>query len=189
MTLELKRQIIHISLGIGLTTLYAFDIVDWPFFCLVLVIGFIISAIHYHKPIRLVEFFLRNLDRKDSFMPGWGVMTYVFGLLLVTVLFPKTAAMTGMMVLILGDGFSTIVGYHYGSVPLPWSKKKTLEGSFAGFVAALLGTLVFLPFVQAFVASSLGLLVESIPRKYHLFDDNVFVPLAAALSVVLMNIL
>lgn len=101
----------------------------------------------------------------------------------------------------VGDGLSDIIGRRWGTVKLPFSPRKSLQGSLAFVVGAFLATTGLLYFISAlgFPAvlgpQSLGIFsvdlvakilfislacaaVESIPATY--LDDNISVPIAAA---------
>lgn|GEM_PF-6320593 len=101
------------------------------------------------------------------------------------------AAVAGIIVLSVGDSVSLWYGVFLGKVPVPWNKKKDLD---ARFVAALLCTLILLPIVpwwQGFLASAIGMLVESFDYKKGriLLDDNFLVPLSAGVVIWMLQLI
>lgn len=85
-----------------------------------------------------------------------------------------------IIVLTLGDGFSTIVGVH-GKICL-WGSSKTIEGTVAGILAAALVGIYFAGFL-AVVGSAVGMIAEARSSQY----DNITVPVAALLSMFIVG--
>lgn len=96
-------------------------------------------------------------------------------------LFPLPAAMLSIAVLALGDSFSTAVGI-FGRNRIFYNRKKTWEGTLAGFAAAYAGCFLISPQL-ALPAALSGMIAESLPLK---IDDNLTVPILTgiALSVI-----
>ncbi len=86
-----------------------------------------------------------------------------------------------IIVLTLGDGFSTIVGVH-GKICL-WGSSKTIEGTVAGILAAALVGFYFAGFI-AVVGSAIGMIAEAGSSKY----DNITVPMAALVSMFIVGV-
>ncbi|MGB9553702.1 MAG: hypothetical protein ACPL7L_04950, partial [bacterium] len=72
----------------------------------------------------------------------WGVLLFALSLFLVTfLLWEKKAQGTAVIfALALGDGLAEAIGCRWGKTffPLPWNRKKTLEGSLACLLGAAL---------------------------------------------------
>lgn len=100
-------------------------------------------------------------------------------------LFPKEIAMASIMILALGDSVSHLYGLHYGKIKHPLSNAKFLEGTIAGFVAGFIGALIFLPWLEAFLASLAAMIVEAIEIKIGIgqVDDNLIIPIVAGTIV------
>lgn len=96
-------------------------------------------------------------------------------------LFSQPVALLSITVLALGDSFSTAVGI-FGKNKIFYNRKKTWEGTLAGFAAAFAGCFLISP-TLAFPAALVGMLVESLPLK---IDDNLTIPMLTgiALSVI-----
>ncbi|HAK94261.1 MAG TPA: hypothetical protein DCM87_04490 [Planctomycetes bacterium] len=111
--------------------------------------------------------------RRFAFAPlalGFGVLTCLE--------FPAPVSYVAIGVVAFGDGMASIVGRFWGRLPLPWNRRKTVEGTLAGFAASLCVCLVWLPWPAALLVALFAALLESLP-----FGDldNAIVPVAAGL--------
>ncbi|MFH1743596.1 MAG: diacylglycerol/polyprenol kinase family protein [bacterium] len=109
--------------------------------------------------------------------------TYLIGCTLTIVLFSAPAAVAGILMLALGDNVASIVGRLWGRHRVG---NKSLEGT-AAFLAV--GWLSILPFgspLTAFIAALFGALAELFTGR---IDDNLTVPLLAALGFELASYL
>ncbi len=87
-------------------------------------------------------------------------------------IFPQSVALLSITVLALGDSFSTAVGI-FGKRKIFYNRKKTWEGTLAGFAASFAGCFLISPYL-ALPAAFIGMLVESLPLK---IDDNLTIPI------------
>ena len=85
-----------------------------------------------------------------------------------------------IIVLTLGDGFSTIVGVH-GKMCL-WGSSKTIEGTVAGIIMAALVGFYFAGFL-AVIGSVVGMIAEARSSQY----DNLTVPVTALLAMLIVQ--
>lgn len=99
---------------------------------------------------------------------------------LCPLLFSLPAASMGMATIILGDTAAALVGRRWGRHRI--RNGRTIEGSSAFLVAALLGGVIVpgLPFVVALMGALIGTLVEALSRR---IDDNLSVPLIVGVFV------
>jgi dolichol kinase len=144
-----------------------------------------------HEPLQKI---LRATRRPGEDFP-WSPVLYTVALILIGLAhlwlgLSWAIAFAAFAILGLGDAASALVGVAYGRTKLAWNRKKSWEGTFAGFVAGALAGLVMasvpfafkaLPIPPAFfgvvlVGAAAGALAETIPRV----EDNLVVPLAAA---------
>jgi dolichol kinase len=188
MQLETKRQLIHASGAI------------LPFY--VIYVGLYLSVITflflfieasiigygYKKGVRLplISKIVDSTEREgviDRF-PGKGTITFFFGSLLVLLLFGSdlNVAAAAIIILGLGDSFSTLVGKQYGRHKIFYSPEKSIEGTIGGFVPAFLGALIFVSPQIALVGAVVGMATETVPAK---IEDNITIPLAAGLVMFL----
>jgi dolichol kinase len=104
-----------------------------------------------------------------------GAATFLVGLLFVLVIFQSLLIFRiAALVLILGDSFSTIFGKAYGKHKIPFSPKKSWEGSFAGFAAAYVGCLFLVECPLAVIFAAIGMAIETLPSWV---NDNLTIPL------------
>jgi len=93
-----------------------------------------------------------------------------------------------MLIMALGDGFATLIG-KTGKIRTIFNKKKTLEGTVAGTIAAFVGASLIIPMQQAVFASAFAMFVELIGFKVgKIVDDNITVTLAAAVGIYFVRI-
>lgn len=109
--------------------------------------------------------------------------SYYFLACWVTILvFDRTVAVAASLVLACGDTAASVVGKTLGGYRL--SKEKTLSGTAAFLLAALLVALPFFPPATAFGGAVIAAVTECLPLP---LDDNVTVPLVAGLSFTLLR--
>ena len=177
---ELSRQAVHILYGLFVSALIlALPLMfSAAILSALLVSGFLLS--HYLKGgnhIPVISRFLHACEREYQLIvrPGLGPLQFTLGSLLALLLFGPWIAFLSVLVLTFGDSFSTLVGVFFGKNPLPWSKKKTFEGSLACFAASFFVSSLFLPLTLSVIIAFSASLIESLSTR---FDDNILIPLA-----------
>lgn len=175
---EVVRKAIHIVIGIvptlaswnrGATlALLAGGIVFYSYCELLRLDGYEIPLIS-----RLTSVAAR---RRDAGRFVLGPVTLGFGALLALLLFPEPAASLAIYALAFGDGISSLAGRLFGSVRIPFTGGKSLEGSLACFTAVLLASwsVTRRPLMSLAVAA-FATLVEAVPSKDL---DNLLLPVA-----------
>ncbi len=183
---ESRRKIFHMCFGIFLLILMYFQIVNRFTLVLILLVGILMSIVAKKIKIPIIHNMLLLFERKTDLkkFPGKGAIYYVLGMIIVLTLFPTDVAFAAIMVLALGDTVSNIIGRKFGR-KMPFSTNKTVKGSIAGFIAALIGTVLFLQPAEAIICAFAGMFTESFDCP---IDDNITVPLGAALGVVILRI-
>jgi dolichol kinase len=184
---EWLRQSFHIMYGIVVLILlkvFHQNIVA-IFLLLLSLLGFIISFTSKKKNIwfitKMLDVFDRKEDRKD--MPGKGAITLTIGFFLSLLLFENRIAKAAILILALGDSFSTLGGKAFGKIIL--RKPKTLEGSLTGVIAATIGSTIFyIPLLPAVVASLIAIMSEHLETK--ILDDNILIPVIAGIILSIM---
>ncbi len=115
-----------------------------------------------------------------------GATTLALGFMAAVVLFPRAAAVAGLLFAGLGDAASALVGRSHGRHRFPWGK--SLEGSLAFLAVAFViawGVPGLAPAAALVVALALALL-EAAPLP---FDDNLLLPVVgAALTFLVANL-
>lgn len=188
---ELGRQFFHLTIGLLAVFLYYVGIFNTLTLMGVLLISFALSLLSKKMKLPVIGFLLESFDREGDKkrFPGKGFLTFFFGMWLVVSIFERQVALPSLMILTLGDSFATIAGLSIGRLKMPFSKDKTFEGTIAGIVAGSLGAYLFLGnWYTALIASAAAMIVESVDiMTKEPFDDNVLVPITAALVIVLVH--
>jgi dolichol kinase len=189
MELETKRQFIHMSgVAFPFYVLYAGLAASISTFLFLVVAGLIISY-GYKKGVRfpVISDIVDKTERADVVdeFPGKGALTFFFGSLLTLLLFGSdiSVASAAIIILALGDSFSTLVGKRYGRHKIFYSPLKSIEGTIGGFVPAFIGAAIFVPAPVALVGAFVGMAVETLSIK---IDDNIIIPVAAGLFMFLL---
>jgi dolichol kinase len=112
--------------------------------------------------------------------PFLGPVYAFIGIILVSAFFPPLVAYASILVLALGDGVAGLVGQVAGKHPLGTGRRKSVEGTLAGFTASFTGCLFLIPIELAFVGALVGTIAEVFLAS---LDDNLTVPLSSALAI------
>lgn len=191
MDLETRRQLIHMS-GIAVPFYILWAHSNWgfnaPFLTLLLAISLLYSiSLGYRRNIRIpiVARIIDISEREEviKVSPGKGALMFLIGSAFTLVIFSFNIyiAAAAIAILALGDSFSTLVGRRIGSHKLAYNRMKSIEGSIAGVITALLGASIIVPLPMALFGALIGMLVESLPLK---IDDNLTIPVFAGLAMV-----
>ncbi|HEX7469039.1 MAG TPA: SEC59/DGK1/VTE5 family protein [Methanobacterium sp.] len=176
---EILRQLIHTS-GIFILILGIFlNPQVLILLCIIMLISaeivFILDR-YYHIPIfsTILSVSKRGDDERGFlyFFIGIIATLYIFS-------FNMAIANSGILMLIIGDSASTIIGRRFGRHKLPFKKLKSVEGSVAFFVVGFLGALTLLPLLPSLIGALVGALTEA----YSPIDDNIPVPIISALAM------
>ena len=184
---EFNRQIFHMLLGVVLVLLLKYGFVNKSIILALILAGFALSFLSAKIKIPVIYYILQKFERKKDLekFPGKGIIFYFIGIYISLLLFPKEVAMASIMILALGDSVSHLYGLHYGRIKHPLSSTKFFEGTIAGFIAGFIGALIFLPWLEAFLASLAAMAVEAVEIKLgtEQVDDNLIIPVIAGAVV------
>lgn len=116
-----------------------------------------------------------------------GPVTLVLGVVSASLLWPETAAAIGIVALALGDGLASLAGKSFGSLPLPFTGGKTVEGSLTCFTAIFVSCwMISKNTVVSFIVALTGCFIECLPLKDF---DNLLIPVVlGGLSAWLLNL-
>ncbi len=182
MDLETKRQLIHMSGAVfPFYVLLVGRYASIGTFALLLGAGLIISY-GYKKGIRfpIISKIVDSTEREGVIdeLPGKGVLSFFFGRLLVLLLFGSRieVACAAIIILALGDSFSTLTGIRFGRHKIFYNREKSIEGTIGGFVPAFVGAMIFVSPETALLGAFTGMAVESLPLKT---EDNITIPVVS----------
>ncbi|OGD46908.1 hypothetical protein A3K70_01130 [Candidatus Bathyarchaeota archaeon RBG_16_48_13] len=105
---------------------------------------------------------------------------FAVGIIASFLMYPRPISFAAIAVFTVGDSVANLVGRRFGTFSLPYNKGKTLEGSLAGFAAALISASIFLSYPFALLCAAVALFVESLPLR---IDDNLSVPIVSGACV------
>jgi len=177
--LEIKRQIFHlVALLLWVIPILYFP--EWlAFLVFILVLAINYAVVKKIDPFRgLFSYFIDHLER-DSNLEKPAVQAFYANLsIFISFLIFGKLSIIGVLVLAVGDSFSTLVGKFFGKNPFFYTKKKTAEGTVAFFVSVYIVLLIlFEDYREAVLISSLSAFVESFEEGP---DDNLTIPLLAS---------
>jgi dolichol kinase len=177
--IEIKRKIVHLTtlvvpVGYAVTSEKTVILFLVPFFLALLLVDLIR---HFHPGMASLfrkYFFGRVLIEEEgpTFM---GSTYFIFSTILTILLFPKSIAITSILILILSDTAAALVGKGVGRIRI---FGKTLEGSIAFFLTSLFIVWIY-PNLNRFSGSLAALgatLIEILPVR---LNDNLSIPLVA----------
>jgi len=113
---------------------------------------------------------------------AFGPVTLILGAGLSILIFPQDIARTVIWIVAFSDTAATLIGKSIGKHPIPYSKKKSIEGFAAGWGVAFFCGFVSIPLIPAFIAA----FIESLPLKAL---DNLFVPIGTGLLLMSLEFL
>lgn len=188
--MEYRRQAMHLTVGVTMTLLLYYGILHtWVLGALIPVALILITLLKQRK-LPLLEKALLVFERKHHFekFPGRGSLCFLIGGFLACLLFSREIALASILVLAFGDSITNIAGGYYGRFPLPYNKKKNIEGPLAGALLASMAAALFVPFPVALAASLLAMFLETLPLKIGAWeiDDNITIPVVAGLVMTIL---
>lgn len=182
---EDKRQIFHILVGLMVIAVISYlgrgMAMGMVFFTIIIGLLIMNSRLLGKKNIltRIVAWFEKNFERTNAPLPGWGSACYATGsLIAISILADQNRIMAIIVLLALGDGFSTLIGRR-GKIRLPYNKEKTFEGAIAFIIAAMPVYYFLGPLAIPLVI--LSAVIETLP----IIDDNLLIPIVATAFLVI----
>ncbi len=122
--------------------------------------------------------------RRDGERFVLGPITLGLGALISLLLYPNPAASIAIYALAFGDGLSSLIGKSFGSVRLPFTGGKSLEGSLTCLVAVAIAAYAVTGDAPRSVAVAVAaMLIEAAPTKDF---DNIILPVAVGAIATLL---
>ncbi len=122
--------------------------------------------------------------RRDGNRFVIGPVTLGLGALLSLLLYPDPAATIAIFALAFGDGLSSLVGKSIGSIRLPFTGGKSLEGSLTCMTAVFVSSMALTQdFLRSAIIAVAATLVEAAPTKDL---DNIILPVLTGAVAVLL---
>ena len=178
--LEFKRQMVHLLNGsfIAAAVYFLRPVYGlWILVPLILAL-FLLHAVPKVKPdLRIANHLMYHFERRKDIQefPFKGAIFYGIGIIFPIVLLDRANyASAVILVLSVGDSFSTLVGRKYGRIRI---LDKSLEGTVTFFLASWLATSLLVNPTHALILSLVGSLIE----LFSFWDDNVTIPAGLSL--------
>ena len=183
--LELKRQLVHLFMGIVISLSVYFV---YPFMGklvllpLIVILLFIFTLPRLITDIWLFNHLFLHFEREDDIMnfPFRGAFWYGVGIIPPILFLPLNPACAVIAVLSAGDSMSTIVGKFLGKRRYG---HKSVEGFLSFFVFGFLAAAVFVSPELALMFAFLGAVMEFLS----FIDDNLLIPLSLSVFYVLAS--
>ena len=182
---EFRRQSFHFIFGFSCVFLLWANFLDLYEIGVLLVCGLLLSYVAQFKTIPILADLLELFDRpRDKNFPGRGAFFFLLGVFLCVFIFQganKNIAYASILILSVGDSLNHLFGTKLQRIRFPWNKRKNVLGVSIGILSGTFAAQFFVPVLPAFIASSIAILVETIPFRIGKFyiDDNIIVPLVA----------
>lgn len=181
--LEFRRQAAHLFTGLAIILLLKLQWLNAYSLLAILVIGGTISLLSRRYRIPLIypvlEFFERPAEIKK--FPGKGSFFLVLGSFFSVLFFEEKIALAAIAIMAIGDSITAVIGIYFGRWKNPLNPNKHLDSTLFAILFATLGAYTFVDFHQAFLASTVAMIFESLTRGKinRLIDDNLVIPLIA----------
>ena len=136
------------------------------------------------KSIESIDRKIKEIAREEEKIWIGAHIYFAISALLVVLFFPMNIAMGVLSAATVGDAFAAIAGIKWGRHK--FKNGKSLEGSLAFFLSALIIYIFFLPWHQAICGSLIGAIVElyNLPP-----NDNFSNPLVMAFLIYLFTVI
>lgn len=181
---EVVRKSIHLLIGLVPT------LANWNFGFTVALLVSGILVYSYSELMRLRGYEIAIVSRitaiaarkRDAGRFVYGPLTLGIGALLALVLYPEPAASIAIYALAFGDGLSSLVGKAFGSIKIPFTGGKSVEGSLTCFVAVLCSAYaVTVDAPRSAIIALIATITEAIPTRD---ADNILLPTIVGLASV-----
>ena len=196
MTSDLRREIGRKTFHmLSLVYLGAFHLIGWPrvgwLMAVWLPVVFVVETLRLKLPaverflFRIFDGMIRDTERKHFS----GIFHTTAGCLAAMLIARGEPMIVGAAILQLarGDAASALAGKAFGRTKM-FGGRKSLEGTLAGFSVGFAAAIAYgLPPGAAFAAALAGALTELLPTTPW-FNDNLWVPVASATTLVLMGV-
>ncbi len=194
---ELYRKLIHLSsLWIPAVIYWFHSGISVTLFSTLLVVDVVLEYANFKKQPWARKIFailfsrtMRKTETLHARFQASGSMYVMASAIVCVMLFSRQVAAIALTVMLVSDTAAALFGKAYGSRKL--YKNKTLEGTVAFFVSALVVNMVYSPVfpftVASVIACFLATLAEVFEDKLDI-DDNFSIPLVVGMMLTFLNL-
>jgi len=177
--LELRRKLFHLTLGSAIAfAVYLLKPIYGNFVLIPLVSGIVVMFVipRALPDLRVSNHLLYHFERQKDIenFPYKGAIHYGAGVFFPILLLDVKTACAIIMVLSVGDAFSTLIGKFHGKMRIHQFAHKSVEGTIAFVVSSFVAALIFVNLGTAVMFALIGAAVELLSP----WDDNFTVPVA-----------
>lgn len=184
--LELSRRLVHAS-GVAIPISYLLGITNYSLTKYILIILTVIVLIleYFRLKRNYTNIIYTKLTRDYESKKVAGYALYIIGMLFAWIMYPPTAALSGMLLLSLGDPISGIIGSLKDNSR--WSVRILLILIF-GLIILPLNIQefnVYIGIIISILASTGALIVDEFKPKINgnIIDDNLTIPVVSGLII------
>ncbi len=186
---EIFRKSFHLLFGIFFLLLIYFLGTTTSFFIIstIFIIGLIVSLLHKNGiKIPLLENIIFSVEREhEKHLPGKAALYFFLAAIMILYFFPnnKEIILVALAVQIFADTTAAIIGKKFGKHIIVSKNHytKTLEGTLACFVVALIILFIFFPIELALICAIIATIIEFAP-----INDNITIPIVLAIVLKLL---
>jgi dolichol kinase/phosphoserine phosphatase len=177
---EIVRKSLHMS-ALAVPFLAAWSVPGVTLLLLALAAGYLvlefwrIHGVHLPLAHRLTQLVLR---RAESRRLATAPLTLAFGMMVSLWCLPLRVAQSCILIAAVADSAASIIGARWGRIFWSHNRLKSLEGSAAFLVSAVVCATVYLPLRSAVPLAIIAALIESLPLQDW---DNFLMPVGAGL--------
>jgi len=181
--LEISRDVVHLIIGIAIISLAALLPDPRVLIVALIIMGFILGSYTIISKGKFSRM-LYKFERKNTYFGSGAIWLALGALLAMGFIFSRNFLIAVLAAIFIGDPLATIVGVKFGKHRIFYNRGKSVEGSFAYFVAVLA---VAYPFIglYALPVALIAAFVESWGIK---IDDNLMVPIILSILLFLLYI-
>lgn len=182
---ELLRKLIHLLFGLLIVA--GLQTIEQSLFMHILLVLFLstilLTVINIVYKIKLLQFISKENEKN---FPLKGAVSFLVGVTIVILLFPRDIALASILILAFGDSVSYLAGFFGKKYNInPFRKWKSIFGTFCSMVVAFLFALIVIDPLSAAIGAFFGMAAETISIKLGETDadDNLIIPLAAGTAM------
>ena len=182
---EIYRKALHILTLVIPIFLFYYEINTIIIYIYILVINFLLFDLLRQKYLPIKKFYYKyfsSITRPSEQFELSGAFWCFLGILITVQIFPKEIAIPSILILSLSDSFAALIGIKYGKIKI---LTKTLEGCIAFLVITIIIITIFsdLNYFYIIPISILLTLIELISNRF--YNDNIIIPLASGLLLLI----
>ena len=181
--LEISRDVVHLIIGIAIISLAALLPDPRGLIVVLIIMGFILGSYTIISKGKFSRM-LYKFERKNTYFGSGAIWLALGALLAMGFIFSRNFLIAILAAIFIGDPLATIVGVMFGKHRIFYNREKSVEGSFAYFVAVLAVAYLFIG-LYALPIALIAAFVESWGIK---IDDNLMVPIILSILLFLFYI-